>query len=1015
MRLGVLRGPTRIAAFALAIGGPTMPSSLFAQGGAAASGTVAGVVTDRLSRLPLQDARIAIPGTTLGALTNARGEYRVPNVPVGRVIVGVYRLGYAAVADTVQMTAGQTVTADFRMNPSVTTLSDVVVTGTVGNQERKAQAATVSSLSAADIKKDAPISNVNELLQSRLPGVAVSAASGTAGTSRTIRIRGASSISLSNQPLVFIDGVRYADGNTDLGINGQRTDRLNDLNPDDIESVEVVKGPAAATLYGADASTGVIQIITKKGRTGANSFQQSIRTEYGNVNRNFTPPDNYGLCTQALVADNSTNPLCKGQAVGTLVHDNPLLRTGAFRTGSDLALGWTGRGGGQNYGYFLSGGTDRNIGVLPNNEFQRLAGRVNFNWIPNAKLTLESGASMIQSTAHLPDNDNNIYGFLGGALLGSPLTRRDDGVPSNNGWFGFNRSVDAISAIQNELVTRRSLLNVTGTYLPWTWFKNRVTVGADIVGDEATRYFPKNTGGNYAGLLNTGNNVQTRRNVQRYTVDYLADMTRTMGEAWELNLSLGAQIIATRFDSISATGQGFTSNSSNVIGSASTSSASGGRTDTRQVGYLGQLQAGYKDKLFVQVGARLDDFSAFGSATDPILLPKVGVSWVVSDYGFFQPLSGIVSSFRLRAAVGTTGRAPTAGAALQTLSSAPSALASGTGTTVESGAIPLNPGNSDLKPEKGTEIEAGFDASFFRDRMNLEVTYFDKTSKNLLLQRPLPPSLGFQQNPFVNIGEMYNRGFEVSIGGAPVRFSWFDWDSRLAFNTLDNKVVDLGGVAAFGTLNRVTQGFPLQSFVSRRIRNINDETGVVTVADTFEVMGNTLPTFEGSWSNTFTFFRNFRVTALVDTKQDFLLYNNSDFFRETQVVRSDNRLDPNKLSAHERLRRYGNPTPGQPAFLSENGTGATVDVVRDAYLQPGDFVRFRELGVNYNVPTKFLSKLRRVSSANVGVAFQNIGLWTDYEGFDPEVISNTSNQFDRQDFFTLPNPRRALLRLNLTF
>jgi len=180
-------------------------------------------------------------------------------------------------------------------------------------------------------------------------------------------------------------------------------------------------------------------------------------------------------------------------------------------------------------------------------------------------------------------------------------------------------------------------------------------------------------------------------------------------------------------------------------------------------------------------------------------------------------------------------------------------------------------------------------------------------------------------------------------------------------------------------------------------------------------MGNTLPTFEGSWSNTFTFFRNLRVTALVDTKQDFLLYNNSDFFRETQVVRSDNRLDPNKLSAHERLRRYGNPAAGQPAFVSENGTAATVDVVRDAYLQPGDFVRFRELGVNYNVPTKFLSRLRRVSSANVGVAFQNIGLWTDYEGFDPEVISNTSNQFDRQDFFTLPNPRRALFRLNLTF
>ena len=1015
MRLGVraVHCSARIAAFALAMGGAIVPAQLVAQGGAAASGTVAGVVTDRLTRLPLQDARIAIPGTTLGALTNARGEYRIPNVPIGRVIVGAYRLGYAAVADTVQMTAGQTVTADFRMNPSVTTLSDVVVTGTVGNQERKAQAATVSSLSANDIKKDAPISNVNEMLQSRLPGVAVSAASGTAGTSRQIRIRGASSISLSNQPLIFIDGVRYADGAVSIGLD-QRTDRLNDLNPDDIESVEVVKGPAAATLYGADASTGVIQIITKRGRTGANSFQQSIRTEYGSVDRNFTPPDNYGNCTSALVASNSTNPLCRGQAVGTLVHDNPLLRTGAFRTGSDLTLGWTGRGGGNNYGYFLSAGTDRNIGVLPNNEFERLSGRVNFNWIPNSKLTLESGASMIQSQAVLPDNDNNIYGFLGGALLGSPLTRRDDGVPSNDGWFGFNRSVDAISAIKNELITRRSLLNLTGTYLPRTWFKNRITVGADIVGDEATRFFPKNSGGSYAGLLNTGNNAQTRRNVQRYTFDYLADLTKTIN-VWEFNASLGAQVIATRADSISATGQGFTSNSSNVIGSASTTSATGGRTDTRQVGYLGQLQAGWRDRLFVQVGARYDDFSAFGSATDPILLPKVGVSWVVSDFGFFQPLTGIVSSLRLRAAVGTTGRAPTAGAALQTLSSAPSAIVSGTSTTVESGAIPLNPGNSDLKPEKGTEIEAGLDATFFSDRMNLEVTYFDKTSKNLLLQRPLPPSLGFQQNPFVNIGEMYNRGFEVSLGGAPLRMGWFDWDSRLSFNTLDNKVVDLGGVAPFGTLIRVTQGFPLQSWVSRRIRNINEQTSVVTVADTFEVMGNTLPTFEGSWSNTFTLFKNLRVTALLDTKQDFMVYNNSDFFRETQLVRSANRLDPNKLSPYERLRRYGNQTAGQPAFVSENGTAATVDVVRDAYLQPGDFVRFRELGVNYNVPTQFLSHLRAVSSANLGVAMQNLALWTDYEGFDPEVISTSGNGFVRDDFFTLPNPKRLLFRLNLTF
>jgi len=1010
------RSLVQFTSLALALGGAVLLAPpLTAQGTqGAATGTVTGTVTDRVSRLPLPDARIAIPGTTLGAQTNARGEYRVPNVPVGRLIIGAYRLGYAATSDTIRVEAGQTVTVDFAMAPSVTTLSDVVVTGTAGNQERRAQAATVSSLSASDIKNAAPITTVNEMLQSRLPGVAVSAASGTAGTSRAIRIRGASSISLSNQPLIFIDGIRYTDGNVNIGLD-QRTDRLNDLNPDDIESIEVVKGPAAATLYGADASTGVIQIITKRGRTGSNSFSQTMRAEYGTVDRNFDPPDNYGACTAALVAANSTNPLCRGQAVGTLVHDNPLLRTGAFRTGSDLNLGWTGRGGGQNYGYFLSAGSDRNIGVLPNNEFQRLSSRVNFNWIPNAKLTLESGASLSQSQAQLPDNDNNIYGFLGGALLGSPLTRNDAGVPSSDGWFGFNRHVEAIEAIKNELLTRRSLVNGSATYLPTMWFKNRFTVGADVVSDDATRFFPKNSGGQYAGLLNTGNNQQTRRNVQRYTVDYLGDISHAVGDALQLNLSFGAQVIATRDDNISATGQGFTSNSSSVIGSASTTSANGGRTDTRQVGYLGQLQVGWRDRLFVQAGARMDDFSAFGAATDPIFLPKVGVSWVVSDHSFFEPLTGVVNSFRVRAAVGTTGRAPTAGAALQTLNSAPYAITSGSSTVVESGATPLNPGNADLKPEQGKEIEAGFDASLFGDRVNLEVTYFDKTSKDQLLRRPLPPSLGFQENPFVNIGEMYNKGWEVSLGGTPLRLGWLDWDSQLAFNTLDNKVTDLGGVAPFGTLIRVTEGYQVNSWVSRRIRNIDEATGVVTVADTFEVMGNTLPTFEGSWSNSFTILRNLRVTALFDTKQDFLVYNNSDFFRETQVVRSANRLVPDELSPRERLRRYGNQAAGKPAFVTESGAPSTVNEVRDAYLQPGDFVRFRELAFNYTLPSRLLSRMPGVSAASLGLAFQNLALWSDYEGADPEVISTAGNGFVRDDFFTLPNPRRALMRLNLTF
>lgn len=270
------------------------------------------------------------------------------------------------------MVAGQTVTLDLQMSQSVINLSEVVVTGTAGNQERKAQAALVASVGAADIIKDAPVTNVANLLQSRVPGVALSAQSGTKGTATQIRIRGASSINLSNQPLLFIDGVRINEGQIGSGQSGQAFDRLNDLNPEEIESIEVVKGPAAATLYGADASAGVIQIITKKGRAGSNNFQQSIRLERGQSNVDYWDiPDNYGNCTAALVASTSTNPLCRGKNVGDLVSDNPLKRVGAFQTGDENVFNYGIRGGGQNYGFSLSYGSDNSTGTLPNNAFNR--------------------------------------------------------------------------------------------------------------------------------------------------------------------------------------------------------------------------------------------------------------------------------------------------------------------------------------------------------------------------------------------------------------------------------------------------------------------------------------------------------------------------------------------------------------------------------------------------------------------------------------------------------------------
>ena len=984
----------------------------------AQTGTITGKVTDGDTKQPIADVRVTIPGTALTTLSSADGDYRLFNVRPGRTTVAAFRIGYKGTRDTVVLAAGQTLTLNLQMTASLVTLSEVVVTGTAGNQERRAQSAQVASLSAAQIVKEAPVSNVGELLQSRIPGVAVSANSGVLGTSKTIRIRGASSVNLSNQPLLFIDGVRVLEGAINGNVSGQSYDRMNDLNPDEIESIEVVKGPAAATLYGADASAGVIQIITKKGRPGTNRFVQSLRLESGRTDQNYLPPDSYGNCTAALVASTSKNPLCRGQAVGALVHDNVFVRNDVFRKGKDFAVGWNARGGGQNYGYNLSFGSENAQGTLPNSGLDRYNIRSNFNYVPDSRLTIDAGLGLAQNRTQLPNLDNSLYGWIAGALLGSPLTRTDNPENSADGWFGFNRHNNAIGSIDNELLTHRVTTTLAANYVPVASFTNRFTLGADFAMDEQGEFYPKNDSAWYGGQIDGGRYARAGRGAERYTVDYLGNLRRTAGaqNQWEGNLSFGMQVLSTRNNSTNSQGIGYVTNANYAISSAATTTGGSSFTEQKQYGYLSQLQVGFRNRAFLQVAVRVDRNSAFGSAAPAFVLPKVGATWTISEEPFFEPLLKIVNTMRVRSSWGTTGRSPAPGAALTTLVASPFNIF---GVTAN-GANPGNPGNLDLKPERGTEYEAGFDASFWKDRVTSELTYFKKQTTDLIIAKPIAPSLGFNSNPLQNIGAVVNSGLELGVNVAALQTKNFAWDIRAGANTLHNEVTSLGGVAAFApggsfSHTRAMLGQQLGVYVSKKIQSIDDATGVVVVADTVSPIGNLYPTFEWNITNSFTVMKDLRITALFDAKRNFITDNFTDFYRETQLVRGQNRLDPKALSRHEFLRRYGNDTPGKPAFVTVSGAVATQNDVYEAWEQPGDFVRFREFSATYNVPDRFLSALRnRAQSVSISWAMQNVRLWTRYEGPDPEVVTDSGN-FSRADFFTLPTPKKSLLRVNVTF
>ncbi|HEU6453750.1 MAG TPA: SusC/RagA family TonB-linked outer membrane protein [Gemmatimonadaceae bacterium] len=985
-----------------------LPARAAAQG----EGTITGRVVDAATGQPVPTAQINIVGTTLGALTNDNGTFTVPRVPAGAVNVRAARIGYRPATKPATVTASDTVTVSFQLSATSVQLDQVVVTGTAGNQVRRAQPAVVADVDVNDLVQHAPVTSVADVLQGRVAGVSLERSSGTSGTSQSIRIRGASSISLSNEPLIFIDGVRADSRNLTTGrgnaggcsgcdLGGQATSRLNDIDPSEIESIEIVKGPAAATLYGADASAGVIQIITKRGKINSGKLQQNVRLEYDAIDPNYTPPDNYAACTASLVAPDSPNPLCAEKEVGTIIHDNPLVREDVFRTGSMRGIGWSGHGGGSNYGYFAAANFSNEDGTLPNNSLDHKDGRFNFHFQPGSKVVIDAGYAGIWTKTKLPDQGNNPIGF-GGALISNPLTF---GGP-NNGWFGAHRDKAAISAIDNQIQNVRNTPTLEVRYTPTDWFSNRLTVGADISRSNTLRLIPKNDLGSYLGLDNTGNVKETRYADDQYTFDYLGNIkTGLFGvRNWASDVSFGVQIIDQKHEYVWADGIGLATNSAHSVSAAASQTGGQFLQEQHSVGYIGQWQVAWADRLYLQFGARIDQNSGFGENVKTFVLPKAGVSYVISEEPFWQQSLPWVSTLRLRAAYGTTGRAPTAGAAAQTYDACPYIA----GGSESPGVCLLNPGNPDLRPEKGTEFEGGIDAGFLNDKFGAEVTYYRKTTTDLLLQRPAPPSSGYLQSPYDNIGKVLNEGLEVSLRAQLLDRESLGWDANLIFNTLHNELLSLGDIEPFGTGQRYEAGQPLGAFWGYKVESIDVANNKAIVSNDREFLGNLLPTFEGSFATTFTIHRNVRLSGHLAWKTGYKVNNNTQSFRERTVANALTRVDTTALPKEERLRRFG-------PYFTEDGDPINTSQVADPYVQDGDFLRLREVSLAFTIPDRYVT-LFRASGATLTFAGQNLALWTKYPGPDPEIHSNIiTTQFDQSDFLTFPPTRRYVVKLSLQF
>ncbi|HEX2167052.1 MAG TPA: SusC/RagA family TonB-linked outer membrane protein [Longimicrobiales bacterium] len=992
---------------------------------AQATGSIRGRIVEATTNRPLPSAQVVLVGTSHEALTNTAGDFLMVGVPAGSHTLRVEMLGYATATQQVNVTAGEPTTVNLTLEVSAVTLDQLVVTGTAGVTSRRAIGNSVTSVDAAAITDRTAITSLAELMQAKSPGVQILPNSGTLGAAQDIRIRGAASLT-NTQPVVFIDGIRYnteslgsftPSGAGTTSYSGQATSAFNFINPNDIESIEIVKGPAAATLYGAEAANGVIQIITKKGHRGQQSMRWDIRTEMAQNEWALEIPDNYTTCTQAYIDDADANgnpvwPGCQGVAAGTIITGNPLRDDPAsLRTGAVRRVALSARGGGDKYSFYFAGDLLKESGVFYNNHNDRGSLRANFTIMPNDWLDVYLTTSYARADLRLPIGDEAAQGMLLSAFRGRP--GRVTTLPENAGWA--TTRAEQANAYNNTTASDRLTLGTTINFTPVNWFRSRLTLGMDHTSSLAQVLSPPGSvDADYAGVLSAGAVAQRVPRHYVYTMDYTGNVEQPLLTDLNSTTSFGVQAVSRRYEVLSATGTGLGAPDITLISAAASTVGGSGFSEAKSIGFFIQEQLGWKNRLFVTGAVRADDNSAFGESFDWIYYPKAQLSWVMSEEpalgGLFE--SAGVNSFRFRTAWGEAGQAPEPFSASQIYTVDRAVRPDG---SVVSALRPSSYGNQNLVAEHGSEYEIGFDAGMFDDRLGVELTYYNKTMKDVIIATSAAGSSGFAgtfyggtASVLTNLGETANSGFEVALFATPMRRPSFSWDANLSLATNDNELVEFGddrtemivSGQSYGSVQRHREGYPIGGYwftVPSR-----DENGAPipltprsVELEELQYIGPSAPTHEVSFSNTFTLFRDFRVFMLLDYKGGHYLFNYKEYNRCAVQVNCERLNDPAQADAVDR-----------PIWLATNAQGY--------WIEPADFTKLRDLSLTYTLPSTLAQRFR-ASSASITLAGHNLALWSDYSGIDPEVNGYGNRAFGRADVYPVPMLRRFSAALNFSF
>ena len=769
---GRLRGAL-VTVLALAVTGLSPMAS------EAQTGQITGRVSNALSGGPLSEVQVYLVGQQIGALSRADGRYLILNVPTGTYEIRAERIGFAGLEQSVTVTVGATTTADFGLQTQALGLDEIVVTGTAGASRRREIGNAIAQINIADVP-DRPMS-VSDLLQGAAVGVDVLGGSGEPGQGKQIRLRGNSSVAMSNQPIVYVDGVRLMDDafpvvqtpGTGLGRPSLITvSPMDMINPNDIDRIEIIKGSAATTLYGTEASAGVIQIFTKRGSSGAPVWSAEVQQGTGWM-QSFGAPGGDYLQMEHYMRDAWWGGGYEGgQYSPPCVTDDERWNNASAQG----ACSWPGaqwyqnyslsvRGGSQTLQYFISAQLQDDSYTLPNDELEKYNFRGNFTMSPTSDLTIQWNT-----------------GYTSQWLSGTPSGNNAEGIQLNafrgeRNYVGSGDPRDIANLLEYEFDQTNERLNsgITTTYTPLENLSNRFTVGYDYSNQEGQNQ--RNFGFFLKPLGSRTNDTFQRRVL---TFDYVGTYSFDLMSTVKSNFSWGGQAIGDSQVRLRLLGEDFPGAAEPTVSSAATKVAEEDREKVWNAGFFFQNVLDIDNKYFFTLGIRIDGNSAFGSGFGLQAYPKVSGSYVISDEDFWRDSFG---SVKLRAAYGQSGRAPGAFDAVRTWD--PSGYGGAPAFT------PDNLGNADLGPEVTTEWEFGFDGSWRSDRIAAGFTYFNQTTSDALMNVRAVPSGGFTGSQLKNVGTVANSGMEISIDVAPVQTANWGVDLGLRITTNHSKVLSL--------------------------------------------------------------------------------------------------------------------------------------------------------------------------------------------------------------------------------